>query len=97
MDYDYDRSGSQSAGGGADEMNRAISVRLDDEAQEALESLTRSGRSQSEAIRDALVDFASRRRRRNLAAEVARLNADAGDRAEKRSIEELVESLCAAR
>ena len=78
-------------------MTRAISIRLDDEAEEALESLTRSGSSRSEAVREALVELASRRRRRDLAAEVSRLNADKSDRAEKRAIGELMESLRAAR
>jgi Arc/MetJ-type ribon-helix-helix transcriptional regulator len=37
---------------------RAISVRLDSEAQRALERLTGKGTSQSQAIRDALVSAA---------------------------------------
>ena len=36
-----------------DMAERAISVRLDDEAQRALELLMRNGKSQSAAIRDA--------------------------------------------
>ncbi len=78
-------------------MSRAISIRLDEKAQEALESLTSSGRSRSDAIREAVIDLARRRRRRDLAAEVARLNADPADRAEKRAVGTLMESLRAAR
>jgi Arc/MetJ-type ribon-helix-helix transcriptional regulator len=78
-------------------MSRAISIRLDKDAQDALESLTSSGRSRSDAIREALVELARRRHRRDLAAEVARLNANSSDRAEKRAVEKLMESLRAAR
>ena len=78
-------------------MSRAISIRLDEKAQEALDSLTSSGRSRSDAIREALIESARRRRRRDLSIEVARLNADSGDRAEKRAVGELMESLRAAR
>jgi Arc/MetJ-type ribon-helix-helix transcriptional regulator len=62
-------------------MARMISVRLDDEAQRALESLTADGRSRSDAIRDALVRAAARRSRRSLSAEAMRLGADPEDRA----------------
>lgn len=51
---------------------RAISVRLDDEAQRALELLMRGGRSQSVAIREALVD-ASKLRLYEIAAEEAKV------------------------
>lgn len=78
-------------------MARPISIRLDDEAADALESLTKSGRSRSAAVREALVELASKQGRQDLAAEVSRLNADKRDRAEKRAIGELMESLRAAR
>jgi Arc/MetJ-type ribon-helix-helix transcriptional regulator len=77
-------------------LDRAISIRLDEEAREALQSLTRSGRSQSEAVREAIIELAKRGRRGDLAAEAERLNADAADRAEKAAIAELMESLRAA-
>ena len=48
-------------------MERAISVRLDDDAQHALRVLTKSGRSQSEAVREALIALARSRRRADLA------------------------------
>lgn len=78
-------------------MERSISIRLDEEAQEALRSLTASGGSQSEAVREALVELAARRRRIDLAVEAERLSANPDDRAEKAAIAELMESLRAAR
>lgn len=79
-------------------MARAISVRLDDEAEQALRTLEATGLSQSDAIRSALVTSARRlRRRRELAAEVAALEADDTDRAEMLAVAELMEDLRAAR
>lgn len=60
---------------------RAISVRLDDDAEEALDFLVEAGLSRSEAIRAALVDAAGRRRGDALADEASRLAEDADDRA----------------
>ena len=77
-------------------MERAISIRLDDDAQHALRVLTKSGRSQSEAVREALIALARSRRRADLANEAERLNADRGDRAEKKKIAKMMESLRAA-
>lgn len=74
-------------------MERAISIRLDEDAQHALRVLTRSGRSQSEAVREALIALARSRRRADLAKEAERLSADRGDRAEKRKVAALMESL----
>jgi Arc/MetJ-type ribon-helix-helix transcriptional regulator len=74
-------------------MERAISVRLDDEAQRALASLTAAGRRQSDVIREALVELAQKRDRASLAAEVQRLASDPGDRAEKVRIAKLMDSL----
>ena len=75
---------------------RAISIRLDDDAQHALRALTKAGRSQSEAVREALIALARSRRRADLADEAERLSADRGDRAEKKSVAKMMESLCAA-
>ena len=62
-------------------MARAISVRLDDEADKALRSLEATGMSQSEAIRVALLSEVKRlRESKELAVEVASLEADAADR-----------------
>jgi Arc/MetJ-type ribon-helix-helix transcriptional regulator len=77
-------------------MDRAISVRLDDDAQHALRALTRSGRTQSEAVREALIALARSRRGADLAKEAERLNADRSDRTEKKRIARLMESLRAA-
>ncbi len=77
-------------------VERAISIRLDDDAQHALRALTRSGRSQSEAVREALIALARSRHQADLAKEAERLNADRHDRAEKSRIAALMESLRAA-
>jgi Arc/MetJ-type ribon-helix-helix transcriptional regulator len=77
---------------------QAISVRLDDEAERALERLEATGLSRSEAIRSALVAAADRLRRRStLAAEVAALEADEADREEMSTVASLMESLRAPR
>lgn len=78
-------------------MAQAISVRLDNEAEQALRALEASGLSRSEAIRVALVDSARRLRRGSeLAAEVAELEADVDDRAEMTAVAQMMESLRAA-
>ena len=75
-------------------MGSAISVRLDDEAERALRKLEAAGLSRSEAIREALVQSANRLRRRSeLAAEVAALDADEVDREEMTAVAGLMESL----
>jgi hypothetical protein len=79
-------------------MARAISVRLDDDADKALRTLEASGMSQSEAIRSALLDSVRRlRRSKELAAEVAALDADTDDRREMLAVAELMEALRAPR
>jgi Arc/MetJ-type ribon-helix-helix transcriptional regulator len=74
-------------------MRRMISVRLDDEAQRALECLTADGRSQSDAIRDALVRAAARRSRTSLSAEAMRLGSDPEDRAAVAEVLTFMEAL----
>ena len=75
-------------------MVKAISVRLDDDAERALRTLKASGLSQSEAIRSSLLASADRLRRgQDLAAEAAALDADDADRAEMLSVAALMESL----
>ncbi len=77
---------------------RAISVRLDDEADKALRTLEAAGLTRSEAIRTALLSEVRRRRRsQELAAEVAALEADVADRGEMLAVAELMEALRAAR
>jgi Arc/MetJ-type ribon-helix-helix transcriptional regulator len=79
-------------------VSQAISVRLDDESERALRALEASGLSRSEAIRSSLVHAARRlRRRAELAAEVAALEADTADREEMSSVAVLMESLRAPR
>jgi predicted transcriptional regulator len=76
------------------DVTHAISVRLDDEAERALQRLEATGLSRSAAIRQALVAAADRLRRRDaLAAEVARLDADEADRDEMLAVASLMESL----
>jgi Arc/MetJ-type ribon-helix-helix transcriptional regulator len=65
---------------------RAISVRLDEEAQRALDRLMRNGKSQSAAIRDALID-AAKLRLYEQAAEEAKLIANDPD--EQRELAEI--------
>lgn len=78
-------------------MAKAISVRLDDEAERALRLLESTGLSRSEAIRSSLLASADRMRRRSqLAAEVAALEADDDDRDEMLAVASLMESLRAA-
>ena len=77
--------------------SRAISVRLDDESRRALVQLTRDGRDQSDAVREALVESAARRRRDGLAEEAAAIANDESDRAEMENVAALMESLRAPR
>ena len=78
-------------------VTKAISVRLDDDAERALRALEASGMTRSEAIRSSLLASAERlRRSRDLAAEAAALEADEADREEMQSVAALMESLRAA-
>jgi len=75
-------------------MTRAVSVRLDDEAVQALRALEAAGMSPSEAIRSALVASARHlRTSRELAAEVAALEGDAADRDEMLAVAGLMEAM----
>lgn len=75
-------------------MAQAISVRLDDQAEQALRALEASGLSRSDAIRSALIHSARRlRRSKELAAEVAALEADDADREEMLAVAGLMDSL----
>ncbi len=77
---------------------RAISVRLDDEADRALRLLEQAGLSRSDAIRTSLVEAAARRRTLEaVRAEAAALEADAADRTEMVAVAELMEALRAPR
>lgn len=75
-------------------MAQAISVRLDDEAEQALRALEAAGLSRSDAIRSSLIASARRLRERSvLAAEVSALDADDDDREEMLAVAALMESL----
>lgn len=75
-------------------MARAVSIRLDPEAERALARLEATGMSRSEAIRRALVESAEKlHRREHIAAEVAALEADETDRQEMLEVASLMESL----
>ena len=77
---------------------RAISVRLDDEALQALARLEATGLNRSQAIRKAVVEAAGQLKRRDaLAAEVRQLEADEDDRREMLDVAALMESLRAPR
>lgn len=76
----------------------AVSVRLDDEAVGALNRLTSTGLSQSEAVRSALIRTANRLYDMDsLSAEAKALEADEADRAEMLVIAGLMEGLRAER
>ena len=75
-------------------MANAVSVRLDEEVQRALNTLEASGLSRSEAIRKSILDAASALRKKDaLRAEVAALEADAGDLREMHTVASLMESI----
>lgn len=67
---------------------RAISVRLDGEAQKALALLTARGATQSEAIREALLEAARRSWYAQAEEDAKRLAVDPVDRAEIAAIQE---------
>jgi Arc/MetJ-type ribon-helix-helix transcriptional regulator len=72
---------------------RAISLRLDAEANRALELLMRDGKSRSEAIREAVVDTARRRLYEIAASDAARVGVDEDDRREVAAVQALMEAL----
>lgn len=77
--------------------DRAISVRLDPDADAALDQLVASGLTQSQAMRLALVEAARRRAGdTSLATEAARLAADESDRREIADVRAFMDELRAA-
>lgn len=75
-------------------VTKAISIRLDEEAERALSRLEATGLNRSQAIRQALVESAQMlRRRQQVANEVAALEADEADREEMLEVASLMESL----
>jgi Arc/MetJ-type ribon-helix-helix transcriptional regulator len=73
-----------------------VRARLDDASEDALETLVREGRNESEAVRTALIEAASQRRQRSaLAAEVRRLADDPVDTAERQAVMDDMEAISA--
>jgi len=66
--------------------SRVVRARLDDPSEQALGTLMREGRNESEAIRTVLLEAGRRRGRRSaLAEEVGRRAADGDDARERRA------------
>jgi Arc/MetJ-type ribon-helix-helix transcriptional regulator len=87
--YDVNQPASRSTA------ERAISVRLDPEAERALDVLVATGVNRSDAIRQALVDSADRARRNSLAEEARALSEDADDRTAVQEIATFMDALSA--
>ena len=67
--------------------SRVVRARLDEASEQALSTLMREGRNESEAVRAALVEAGHRRRRQAaLADEVRRLADNAADTAEREAV-----------
>jgi Arc/MetJ-type ribon-helix-helix transcriptional regulator len=67
--------------------SRVVRARLDEPSEQALATLMREGRNESDAVRTALVEAGRRRvRRAALAEEVRRLADDPADTAERRAV-----------
>jgi hypothetical protein len=67
--------------------SRVVRARLDESSEQALATLMREGRNESDAVRTALVEAGRRRHRRSaLAEEVRRLAEDPADTAERRAV-----------
>lgn len=67
--------------------SRVVRARLDEASEQALGTLMREGRNESEAVRAALVEAGRRRHRQAaLADEVRRLAEDPADTAERRAV-----------
>jgi Arc/MetJ-type ribon-helix-helix transcriptional regulator len=76
--------------------SRTVRARLDEASEQALETLVREGRNESEAVRTALVEAGRRRRQRSaLVEEVRRLAADPADTAERRAVMADMDSISA--
>jgi Arc/MetJ-type ribon-helix-helix transcriptional regulator len=76
--------------------SRTVRARLDEASEQALETLVREGRNESEAVRTALVEAGRRRRQRSaLVEEVRRLAEDPADTAERRAVMADMDSISA--
>lgn len=79
----------------AEVAEKAISVRLDAEAQRALETLMRDGASQSEVIRNALLIASRQEILEQMRRDAERVGVDPADRAEVAEILALMDELSA--
>ena len=70
-----------------------ITLRVDHEVEQALAALTEDGRSQSAAIRDAILAAYRAQRAARLRAEAESIAGDPDDRAEVRRVQAEMESL----
>jgi hypothetical protein len=78
-------------------VSRALHVRLDPDAEAALAVLRAEGMNDSQAVRSALTEAGTRRRRRSsLREEARRLAADPDDRAEMAALREELNELSPA-
>jgi len=76
--------------------SRVVRARLDEASEQALSTLMREGRNESEAVRAALVEAGRRRRRQAaLADEIRRLAENAADTAERQAVMADMEALSA--
>jgi hypothetical protein len=76
--------------------SRVVRARLDEISEQALATLMREGRNESDAVRTALVEAGQRRRRHSdLAEEVRRLAEDPLDTAERRAVMEDMDAISA--
>ena len=73
--------------------SKTVRARLDSESERALEILTARGRSESEAVRDALVQAAAALRRATLQIELQRLADDPNDTQERHAVMADMEAL----
>lgn len=76
--------------------SRVVRARLDELSEQALATLMREGRNESDAVRAALVEAGQRRRRHSdLAEEVRRLAENPADTAERRAVMEDMDAVSA--
>jgi hypothetical protein len=76
--------------------SRVVRARLDEVSEQALATLMREGRNESDAVRTALVEAGRRRRRHSdLAEEVRRLATDPVDTAERKAVMEDMDAITA--
>lgn len=76
--------------------SRVVRARLDEVSEQALATLMREGRNESDAVRTALMEAGQRRRRHSdLAEEVRRLADDPVDTAERQAVMDDMDAISA--